>query len=276
MKVPMDTRHHTTPHQAPDDLPTVSPRLFRLFTRYTNVYLRRAFHAVRLTRDSCLTWCPDVPTVIYLNHPAWWDPLLCLFLASRLFPTSTHYAPMEAEALARYRLFTRLGFFGITPGTRRGAVTFLRVSTAILRQSGTILWLTPTGRFVDPRARPITLQPGIAYLARRAPQAQFVPLALEYPFWQERFPEALAHFGTPLTIDDMQTESASDVLAQLGAHLTTAQDTLAHAACQQNPELFTTLLAGNAGVGGVYDVWRALRARLGGGTFRKTHGTEVV
>ena len=272
----MDTRHHTTSQRAPDRLPTVSPRLFRLFTRYTNGYLRRAFHAVRLTRSSCLTWRSDVPTVVYLNHPAWWDPLLCLFFASRLLPTSTHYAPMEAEALARYRLFTRLGFFGITPGTRRGAVTFLRVSTAILRQPGTMLWLTPTGRFVDPRERPVLLQPGIAHLARRAPHIQFVPLALEYPFWQERFPEALAHFGTPLPIDVLRPESSGDVLAPLGAHLTMAQDTLAHAACQQNPEVFVTLLAGNAGVGGVYDAWRALRARLGGGTFRKAHGTEAV
>ena len=47
-----------------------------------------------------------------------------------------------------------------------------------------------------PATRPVRLRPGLAHLARRVPGATIVPLALEYPFWDERTPEALCRFGS--------------------------------------------------------------------------------
>ena len=153
---------HSIRHALP--LPRVSPRLTRLFAFYAQRYLRRSFHAVRLARAERLTQIGDRPLVVYCNHPSWWDPLCCLFLAYHLFPTRTHYAPMDAAALARYRFFRRLGFFGVAPGTLRGAATFLRYSRAIV----TILerlWMNAEGQFTI-TARPVRFQPGIGHVAR--------------------------------------------------------------------------------------------------------------
>lgn len=257
-------------------LPQVSPRLIQLFAWYAQRYLQRSFHAVRLAHGERLAQVGGGPLVVYSNHPSWWDPLLCFFLAYHLFPTRTHYAPMAAEALARYRFFARLGFFGVAPGTSRGAAAFLRQGRAILRHPRTALWITPEGQLTDPRQRPVRLQAGIGHLARQVQSGFFVPLALEYPFWAERFPEALAYVGEPIDLRHREHASAAAWTALCTDRLAVAQEHLAAAARQRQPEAFTVLLPGRAGVGGVYDVWRAWRARLGGTPFRKAHGEEQL
>lgn len=63
-------------------------------------------------------------------------------MLSGAWPDRAHYAPIEAGALARYRLFERLGFFGIEPGTARGGRDFLRTGLALASRSDSALWLT--------------------------------------------------------------------------------------------------------------------------------------
>src|SRR3712207_1326217 len=94
-------------------LPQVSPAIFRFFRRYTASYLRRHFHSIRLAQRSAATPLKNFPLIVCLNHPSWWDPLVCLQLATSVFPEHSHYAPIEAAALARYRIFERIGFFGV-------------------------------------------------------------------------------------------------------------------------------------------------------------------
>jgi 1-acyl-sn-glycerol-3-phosphate acyltransferase len=212
--------------------------------------------------------------VVFFNHPSWWDPLVALFLAQHLMPERRHYGPIDAEALGRYRFFKHLGFFGVTPGTRYGAATFLRVSQAILRQPQSVLWMTPEGRFSDPRQQPVQLQPGLGALARRVDGVVFVPLALEYVFWEERFPEVLLRFGEAIS---MSLESAREIAAhtqQFAQRLQATQAALAHEACRRDPADFEILLRGRAGVGGLYDTWRALRSRWRGESFRRAHGAK--
>jgi 1-acyl-sn-glycerol-3-phosphate acyltransferase len=253
-------------------LPAVSPWRLRLFTRYARRYMQRSFHAVRLLRAGPPPQLQERPLVVYCNHPSWWDPLLCLLLAQRYFPARTHYAPMAASALARYRFLAHLGCFGLAMGTWQGAATLLRVGQVLAWQPQTALWITPEGQFIDPRQRPVQLQPGLGHLARRLTTAAFVPLALEYPFWEERFPEALACFGEAVLVDQLPSRRARDWTALLGSRLEAMQDRLAEAACRRDTEAFETLLRGRAGVGGVYDLWRRLRAWRRGETFQAAHG----
>jgi 1-acyl-sn-glycerol-3-phosphate acyltransferase len=263
---------HTTASRA--SLPEVSPWLLRLFTRYARRYVQRSFHAVRLLRAGQPPQLPDRPLVVYCNHPSWWDPLLGLLLAQRYFPARTHYAPMAADALARYRFFARLGFFGLATDTRQGAATLLRVGQAMSQQPQTALWITPEGQFTDPRQRPVQLQPGLGHLARRLTAAAFVPLALEYPFWEERCPEALACFGDVVLVDQFPPRRAGDWTALLARQLEATQDRLAEAARRHDREAFETLLRGRVGVGGVYDLWRRLRAGQCGAVFQQAHGRK--
>lgn len=256
-------------------VPEVSPALLGAFLRYVEPYVRRHFHALRLARAGALPRiASEEPLVVYLNHPSWWDPLVGLVLAHRLFPGRQHFGPIKAGALSRYSFFGKLGFFGVEPGTARGARRFLAISQAILARPGGTLWITPGGRFGDPRERPVHLASGLGHLAQRMRSGgALLPLALEYPFWEERFPEALARFGEPLDPGELRL-GAEDWTALLADRLGATQDALAADALTREAARFETVLGGNAGVGGVYDLWRRLRARARGESFRREHGAQ--
>lgn len=245
--------------------PEVSPLLLSLFERYVRSYLARHFHALRLAKAQR----PDPvairgkPLIVYFNHPSWWDPLICLRLAEQFFPDRTSYAPMDAAALRKYPFFERLGFFGVELGSARGARHFLTVSQQVLSRPDAALWIAAEGQFTDPRARPLRLRSGIGHLAARVRQAVLLPLALEYPFWEERTPEALARFGEELAASEAGL-TATDWTTVLETRLQTALDALAAEALARDPAHFDVLLDGAAGVGGIYDAWRRLKARLRG------------
>ncbi len=280
------------PLRAPRDLtelPRVSPLLLGSFARYTKWYLRRHFQGVRLDLEG---WRPGeaglgLPTVFYLNHAAWWDPLVCLHLRQHLMPRVAAFAPIDATAVRKYGFFRRLGFFGIEAGTPRGAARFLRVAEAILSGPASTLWLTPQGRFTDVRERPVELRPGLGHLAARLDRprpplpaagerrVQFIPLAIEYPFWEERLPQVLLRFGPPLVVDagNAAQRDATGWTRCFEANLGTTLDALAVAACRRPPGRFLNLLEGRTGVGGVYDVWRRAAAALRGQRFDPRHGS---
>lgn len=265
------------------EVPRVSRWLVAWFSAYSRWYLGRHFHRLRLSVEGAV---PDsargVPTVIYLNHAAWWDPLVCLLLFRGLFPGQHGFAPIDAMALRRYAFFERLGFFGVDPGTALGARQFLRRSAAILDQPGHTLWVTPQGEFADARRRPVQLKPGLAHLAARLERlpsttvhrVHFLPLALEYTFWEERLPEVLVRFGEPLILQraTLSPDSVGRWQERLEHALEQTQDALAVDAQARDASRFRPLLAGASGTGGVYDAWRRMKAALQGRSFDPRHG----
>lgn len=245
--------------------------LVRFFTGVMTRRLRGAFHAVRLARDGHPRVEPGRPVVVYLNHPAWWDPALIMLLADRLFPARPGFGPIDAASLARYRFMARIGLFPVQPGPA-GAAAFLRQSLGVLADRRAMLWVTAEGTFTDPRRRPVRLRPGVAHLARRLPQAILLPLAVEYPFWDESTPEALARFGPPIDAADHAGLDVRRWTALLEDGLADTMDALAADALTRDPARFVTLLGGRVGVGGVYDLWRRAAAALRGRRFHAGHG----
>lgn len=251
-----------------------SPRLLGLFRRYARRYVARHFHAVRVSRGGPLPDLPDRPVVLVANHPSWWDPMIAIVLTGVLPAGREHYAPIEAVGLAQYPFLSRLGFFGFESETPAGAACFLRTGAAILTRRDSVLWITAQGAFADPRRRPARLRPGVGHLARRLRDGVIVPMALEYPFWNDRCPEVLVRFGPPLEIGDGTERSAREWTARIEQALEAELDRLASESIARDPGAFTTLVEGTAGVGGVYDIWRRMRAWLGGRTFRPEHATR--
>ena len=238
-----------------DPVALLSPRMVGFFNGVMRRQMRRAFRGVRVLRAGLPDVARDRPVVFYANHPGWWDPAFFIVLQHRLFPGGQGYGPMEAAALERYPFMKRIGIFGIDPESRAGAARFLRIGTHLLDDPSRMIWMTAQGRFADPRERPVTLRPGLAHLMARVPHAMAVPVALEYPFWSEKRPEALAAFGAPLT----GIGPAAAWRDALETALTATQDRLALAAAAREPEAFETILGGARGVGGVYGLWSRLR-----------------
>lgn len=238
------------------DLPPISGLTLRLFRRVVRRYFRRHFRAVQAQHPDRLS-ASKGPLIVYGNHSSWWDPMLIVLLGDLLLPHRQHYAPMDARALEQYPILRKLGIFPVEMGSPRGAATFLRTAEAVLRSDG-VLWLTPQGRFADPRDLPLAFRPGLGALALRMPEVPLLPLAVEYTFWDERLPEALLHFGATAQIPaDASTAVATRCLEDALAH---AMYLLQQAAIARNPAAFQTVFTGARGAGGAYAMIRRLRA----------------
>lgn len=253
-------------------IPRISQPLLKGFAWYAERYVRRHFHSLRISLAGGFPKLGATPVVFFSNHASWWDPLVGLLMSRRFFPERNLYAPMEAAALERYGLFKRLGVFGVDGGSALGGLHFLRRVQAILAQPGNALWLTPQARFADVRERPIHFKGGLGHLPRLIPGSVFIPVAIEYTFWEERLPEILVRFGTPRGTSDLCRHDAAESLGRLMMDLTAVQDALAVESTLRNPGNFEPILRGRVGVGGFYDRWRSLRARLTGRHFIAEHG----
>jgi 1-acyl-sn-glycerol-3-phosphate acyltransferase len=251
-------------------VPRISRAWLRLFAFYNKRYLRRHFHRIRLLKTG-LPQIPNQPTVVFLNHAAWWDPLVCLFVARRFFPDRASFAPIDAVMLERYRFFKRLGFFGVEQNSLSGAATFFRTSRALLASSRSILWVTPQGRFVDARERPLDFEAGLATLARRLPSVVFLPLAIEYSFWIEARPEILVSFGLPIMPGNRQQLDTDGWDRLLSRSLEDLQDELAMASCLRNPQDWLTMTHGRRGGNQTYETIRRLGSWFRGRRFSPDH-----
>ena len=255
--------------------PRISVGMMKLFAAYSRRYVRRNFTALRILKSGLPPGDPSRPLVIFLNHASWWDPLVCLLLSGEFFPTHNSFAPMDSTALERYRFFKHLGFFGIEPQTQRGARTFLGITDALLASSRNALWLTPQGRFMDVRERPVQLRAGVGALAAREPGTIFLPLAIEYTFWTEPRPEILVAFGDPVLPGDEPGYGAAEWTDIFADALESVQNELAVRSCRREVNEWIMLNRGKSGVSGIYDSWRRLQARIHGEEFERQHCPEV-
>lgn len=253
---------------------TQSSWLLGWFTWYSRRYIRRHFHSVRISRSGVAPKESDLPLVVYSNHASWWDPLVGLTLKAHCYPDRNLFTPMDAAALERYRLFRKLGFFPVEQNSPRGAAQFLRAATVILQSPANLLAITPQSRFADVRERPVRFEGGLGLLATRVERTMFVPFATEFVFWEERLPEILVRFGEAIEGGVGSGMSAAEWTRLFEAKMQANQDALATEVKRRDPQDFEIILRGGAGQGGVYDWWRALKARFRSESFQKEHGNR--
>ncbi len=245
--------------------PRISRPVLGFFRRIVRGYFRRHFHAVRISGAARFAGLIDVPEplIVYANHGSWWDPMVAFFLADRLMPGRRHFAPMDADALERYGILKRVGIFPVEMKTGRGGVQFLRTSEAIARNGG-VLWITPQGKFVDGRVRPLEFMPGLATLAVRIAEkvgaCRVLPLAIEYTYWDERLPECLLHFEEAVPVKPGDT--VDGVEARLIAALESGMDELKEMAIARNATPFETMARGTVGAGGFYALGQKMKAAV--------------
>jgi 1-acyl-sn-glycerol-3-phosphate acyltransferase len=244
------------------------------FRRYVRRFVGKNFNAVRVAGHTQLMKLPSAPIVCFINHPGWWDPMTGVLMTDLLFSGRQFSAPMDAEALKSYPILGRLGFFPIERDSASGVRGFLRTSRALLKNPQTILWLTPAGKFHDIR-QPAPFMNGLSYMVDSEFQGIALPMAIEYTFWYERFPELLVRFGAPVDCATLPADRDARTLVFEKA-LATTQKSLAELAIARDPASFTIVVMGRAGVGGLYDFWRRMIAGLRGQQFQDRHRGEPL
>jgi 1-acyl-sn-glycerol-3-phosphate acyltransferase len=248
-----------------------SPAMHRFFLWVFRRFLARHLRALRLAHWGQPQVPEGRPLVVYANHPSWWDGIAFTLLSASLFPDRRMFVPMDAAALARYPFFRRLGVFGVEQHHPRGAAAFLRTSQALLRTPAHMLWINAPGRFQDVRDRPVAIAPGLLRLPELAPDACFLPLALEVTFWNERKPELLAAFGPPLEATTLSARPRTQRREIFSTTLTIMMDLLAADAMTRDPSRFRVIVQGREGMGGIYQLWQHLQALLRGERFDPRH-----
>jgi len=247
--------------------------LNRGFRRYVRRFVRANFNAVRVSGHESLRGLEHRSVLMFVNHPGWWDPMTAVLMTQLFFPGKQFAAPMDSDALRSYPILESLGFFGISRESISGVRDLLRIGRELMRGGDVILWLTPGGQFHDVR-RSVSFLPGLSHLADREFSGVLIPMAMEYTFWSERRPELLLRFGMPVECGTLpeDRDARTRVLESL---LGTVQSQLADAAIARSPAAFKTVLEGQGGIGGLYDLWRWLMAKLRGKEFRSRHETRL-
>ena len=267
------TRTRRAHAEAENTVARYSTPTFRFFAwLFTRDFVAN-FHAIRILGP--LPQSDVGPLVVMANHPSWWDGALFIWMSSALFNGRRCFTPIEARMLKRYPFFARLGAFGVEPGTFGGASTFLATAEHVLKETDGAILINAEGHFADVRPRPLVIAPGIAHLARRVPDATFVPLAIEYAFWDERRPNVLMRFGEPISARSFATLSVAEINERFGGALVTALDELAEASITRDPRRFQTVLAGRVGINVFYDLWRRARSMLHRQRFSPAHGDNA-
>jgi 1-acyl-sn-glycerol-3-phosphate acyltransferase len=213
--------------------------------------------------------------IVYANHPSWWDPLLAHYLTLKLFSPRQFYAPIDASALEKYKVFSKLGFYGVSLSSHSGAAAFLKQSVSILEHPATALWITPEGRFCDSRDHSAQLMPGLAHLCTKLSCGIALPIAIEYVFWEERLPECLVRFGDPVSFAEFRGNSKAEWTATLSTHLRAAQTELGVEVISRDASKFRSVLRGTAGAGGTYDLMRRIKSIFTRRDFRPEHGEKL-
>jgi 1-acyl-sn-glycerol-3-phosphate acyltransferase len=242
------------------------------FRRYVRRFVRRNFNAVRIANPSHAENIPAGPVVCYVNHPGWWDPMTAVLMTDIFFPNHRFAAPMDAEALTSYPILERLGFFPVAKDSVTGAKEFLRTSRELLKSPTTALWLTPAGKFHDVR-QPAPFLSGLGHIADREFAGTLLSMAMEYTFWNERYPELLVEFSPPVDCAKLPADRDARTRALENA-LQQTQASLAQRAIARDAAAFVTLAVGRSGIGGFYDFWRRITAWTRGDRFRSRHTVE--
>ena len=216
--------------------------------RHFRYLLRRAFARVWLGGvpfpDS------DQPSIAFLNHSAWWDPILTVFL-SRMVRDRDPYGLFRGEELQRYPFFRRLGCFGITT-ERLDDLRALPGYAATLLRGGPrrTLWVLPQGELLPART-PLAFRSLLARFARAVPEAALVPVAVRYEFRLDQRAECFVRVGEPVTA--ITRESPAATSRRLEQRLRQELALLDHDLAQPGVRHFRPVLEGLGSLSALYD-----------------------
>ncbi|MEM7304143.1 MAG: lysophospholipid acyltransferase family protein, partial [Pseudomonadota bacterium] len=159
------------------------------------------------------------PVIAFANHSNWWDGVIIFFL-SRFQRRKDFYCMMEEKQMRHYPFFAWLGAFSVDLENSLRAAGTIRYTCNLLRQNRTLIWIFPQGVMGSPY-EPIEPRPGIDFLAKRFPNAQMLPMVMQFGFEREQHPLAYLRIGKPYIAaensDERIEQSLTDLLGQINA-----------------------------------------------------------
>lgn len=193
-----------------DFLPAKESKIFiKVFRWYTWLLFKRRFKNVWLKQE----YDPDSKskTIYYLNHHSWWDGLIPLLLNEYRFHQQAR-AIMEDEQIKRYPFFQKIGAFSINRNNPRKSIASLRYAVKSFERDHSSLFIYPEGT-ITPVGSAMDFEGGLAWLSKKLPKVDLVPIAIHMHTIRHNKPELHLHVGRPVKIDkSMSSNEKSRIL----------------------------------------------------------------
>jgi 1-acyl-sn-glycerol-3-phosphate acyltransferase len=233
------------------------PLLERAYARYGRRLLRRAFARVWV---GGAPWPEGAgPVIAFVNHSAWWDPVLAVFLSHDVFRWDG-YGLMEGAQLLRYPFFRQVGCFGATGEHPAEDARGLALYAARLLRGAEpgrpprTLWIFPQGALLPARV-PLVFRSGLARFSRAVPDAVLLPIAVRYEVRAEQRPECFVRVGQPVhpAPAAQGAESPGRLTRRLEQRLRDELDRLDTDLTADHPAGYRVALAGRGSLSDFYD-----------------------
>lgn len=173
-----------------------SPVFIKVFRLYTWLLFKRRFKKVWLKQE--YEPCSECKTLYFLNHHSWWDGLIPLLLNEFRFHQQAR-ALMEDKQMRKYPLFQKIGAFSINRDNPRKAITSLRYAIRSFVRKKSSLYVYPEGT-ITPAGSKMDFEGGLAWLHKKLPDVDFVPIGIYMHTIRHDKPELHLHVGRPVRL----------------------------------------------------------------------------
>jgi len=158
------------------------------------------FHAFHLF-DDLPQPDPDFPLLLIPNHSTWWDGFFIYLLNEEILKRETYLMMLDRQ-LAKYKFFSRIGAFGITPGDRKNVIESLNYTVELLQKSNIMITIFPQGILLPWDKRPLNFKKGIESIIKRyGKPVNIMPLAIRAEYGGEQRAEVFFQFGENFIVD---------------------------------------------------------------------------
>jgi 1-acyl-sn-glycerol-3-phosphate acyltransferase len=137
-------------------------------------------------------------SIFYCNHNYWWDPLIPHYLNTRFFKQKAR-GMMDLRQVLKHSFFPKIGVFSVDLEHQRNVITSLRYAVDHLENPNASLYLFPEGTIVPVDSKPMNFKPGLAWIQKRSPKADVIPIAIYIDYSKASKPNLHIHIGKKLS-----------------------------------------------------------------------------
>jgi len=102
---------------------------------------------------------------------------------------------MEDTQMRDYPFFSKIGAFSINLDVPRASIQSLRYALSSMKREHSSLFIYPEGEFGDECEQNISFRPGLAWLVKRLPFVDIVPVAIHQNNFRHSKPELFISIG---------------------------------------------------------------------------------
>jgi 1-acyl-sn-glycerol-3-phosphate acyltransferase len=172
-----------------------------IFHIYVMRLMKRHFHAFHLFGDLPQP-DPELPLLLIPNHSTWWDGFFVYLLNEEILKRELYLMMLDRQ-LAKYKFFSRIGAFGITPGDKENVKESLNYTVELLQKKNVMITMFPQGVLLPWGKRPLNFKKGIKSIIKRYGEpVNILPLAMRAEYGGEQRAEVFFQFGENFIVDD--------------------------------------------------------------------------